>query len=322
MITTFLRIPRPRIHRAEVRARRAPDSTSASTDSGAIFSSRFGARIVDLPVRAWKCQRPQSSTHDSRCVKTQGRFRCFSSRAARTSSHFGASLHSAQFDFGTRQGRTRDWRTTRHSLSHGGLDEKDSYWISHRHCARRYDVGIIAGAQLERRSEWHRCQRPSERRGWNQSRERLRSGAVRPDSSDTPEEVSFILDENHPAQLQNIVESGIPNENFLSVAQFAAQYGQSQQNINALTSYLPVRYYDHRSARHDRRQRDRYCGRIRRCALGCKTITTRPVDKARTASRRSRARRSTVHNLTAAPVRLVEVRSLRTRSDELLTVHE
>ena len=59
-----------------------------------------------------------------------------------------------------------------------------------------------------------------------------------PTVASTPEEVSFILDENHPAQLQNIVESGIPNENFLSVAQFAAQYGQSQQNINALTSYL------------------------------------------------------------------------------------
>jgi len=66
------------------------------------------------------------------------------------------------------------------------------------------------------------------------------SGAVPfgPTVASTPEEVSFILDENHPAQLQNIVESGIPNENFLSVAQFAAQYGQSQQNINALTSYL------------------------------------------------------------------------------------
>ncbi len=66
------------------------------------------------------------------------------------------------------------------------------------------------------------------------------SGAVPfgPAPSNTPEEVSFILDENHPSQLQNIVESGVPNENFLSVAQFAAQYGQSPANVTALTNYL------------------------------------------------------------------------------------
>jgi subtilase family serine protease len=66
------------------------------------------------------------------------------------------------------------------------------------------------------------------------------SGAVPfgPAPSNTPEEVSFILDENHASQLQNIVESGVPNENFLSVAQFAAQYGQSPANVTALTNYL------------------------------------------------------------------------------------
>jgi len=106
-----------------------------------------------------------------------------------------------------------------------GLDEKDSYWISHRHCARRYDVGIIAGAQLERRSEWHGANAPVNVAGGISPANV--SGAVPfgPTVASTPEEVSFILDENHPAQLQNIVESGIPNENFLSVAQFAAQYG-------------------------------------------------------------------------------------------------
>jgi kumamolisin len=52
----------------------------------------------------------------------------------------------------------------------------------------------------------------------------------------TPEEVSFILYENHANQLQNQVESGV--QNFLSVSQFAVQYGQSSQNVTALTSYL------------------------------------------------------------------------------------
>jgi len=182
---------------------------------------------------------------------------------------------------------------------------------SHRHCARRYDVGIIAGAQLERRSEWHRCQRPSERRGGISPANV--SGAVPfgPTVASTPEEVSFILDENHPAQLQNIVESGIPNENFLSVAQFAAQYGQSQQNINALTSYLsgfgitttvlPDMIDVNATGT---------AGEFDAGSRWCKTITTRPVDKARTASRRSRPDVPRSHNLTAAPVRLVEVRSL------------
>jgi subtilase family serine protease len=54
--------------------------------------------------------------------------------------------------------------------------------------------------------------------------------------TNTPEEVSFILDENNANQLQNQVESGV--QNFLTVSQFAAQYGQSSQNVTALTTYL------------------------------------------------------------------------------------
>lgn len=55
-----------------------------------------------------------------------------------------------------------------------------------------------------------------------------------PDS--TPETVSFILDENHVQQLEQQTDRGF--NNYLSVSQFAQQYGQSQSNINALTSYL------------------------------------------------------------------------------------
>ena len=64
------------------------------------------------------------------------------------------------------------------------------------------------------------------------------SGAVPfgPTTPGTAEEVSFILDENNAYQLQNQVESGL--QSFLTVSQFAAQYGQSQQNVTALTSYL------------------------------------------------------------------------------------
>ncbi len=64
------------------------------------------------------------------------------------------------------------------------------------------------------------------------------SGAVPfgPTDPTTQEEVSFILDENNPNQLQNKVESGV--RNFLTVGQFATQYGQSTANVNALTSYL------------------------------------------------------------------------------------
>jgi kumamolisin len=54
--------------------------------------------------------------------------------------------------------------------------------------------------------------------------------------SDTPETVSFVLKENDQDQLEAAVTHGI--KHYLSVGQFAAEYGQSEQNINALTSYL------------------------------------------------------------------------------------
>ncbi len=54
--------------------------------------------------------------------------------------------------------------------------------------------------------------------------------------ADTPEAVSFILREQNVSQLESQVEAGI--RNYLSVSQFAAEYGQSSSNINALTSYL------------------------------------------------------------------------------------
>jgi kumamolisin len=54
--------------------------------------------------------------------------------------------------------------------------------------------------------------------------------------SDTPETVSFVLKENNRGQLEAEVTHGVRND--LSVGQFAAEYGQSEQNINALTSYL------------------------------------------------------------------------------------
>lgn len=57
-----------------------------------------------------------------------------------------------------------------------------------------------------------------------------------PTDPSTPEEVSFILRENDANELQNKVESGV--KNFLTVSQFAAHYGQSSANVNALTSYL------------------------------------------------------------------------------------
>jgi subtilase family serine protease len=57
-----------------------------------------------------------------------------------------------------------------------------------------------------------------------------------PTNPTAPEEVSFVLDENNPNQLQNKVESGV--QSFLTVSQFAAQYGQSAANVTALTSYL------------------------------------------------------------------------------------
>src|SRR5271156_1837717 len=50
--------------------------------------------------------------------------------------------------------------------------------------------------------------------------------------ADTPETVSFILREQNLPQLQSKVESGV--ENYLSVSQFASNYGQTQANISAL----------------------------------------------------------------------------------------
>ena len=52
----------------------------------------------------------------------------------------------------------------------------------------------------------------------------------------TPENVSFVLNMNNKNQLEQQVTTGISN--FLSVKQFASTYGQSQQSINALVSYL------------------------------------------------------------------------------------
>jgi subtilase family serine protease len=55
-------------------------------------------------------------------------------------------------------------------------------------------------------------------------------------TSSTPETVSFVLDEQNKYQLESSVERGVQQD--VSVGQFAQQYGQSQSNINALTSYL------------------------------------------------------------------------------------
>ncbi len=56
--------------------------------------------------------------------------------------------------------------------------------------------------------------------------------------SDTPVTVSFILEEQNIRSLEAQVEAGIPSSRYLSVSQFAAQYGQHSSNIDALTSYL------------------------------------------------------------------------------------
>ncbi|MGC2176232.1 MAG: S53 family peptidase [Acidimicrobiales bacterium] len=50
------------------------------------------------------------------------------------------------------------------------------------------------------------------------------------------ETVSFILDEQNKSQLEASVENGLSS--YLSASQFAQQYGQSQSNIRALTTYL------------------------------------------------------------------------------------
>jgi kumamolisin len=54
--------------------------------------------------------------------------------------------------------------------------------------------------------------------------------------SSTPEQVSFILQEQNKGQLENQTEQGFSH--FLTTSQFAQEYGQSQSNINALRSYL------------------------------------------------------------------------------------
>jgi kumamolisin len=56
--------------------------------------------------------------------------------------------------------------------------------------------------------------------------------------SDTPVIVSFVLKMPNMQSLEGQVESGIPIGQYLSVSQFAARYGQSASNIDALTSYL------------------------------------------------------------------------------------
>jgi kumamolisin len=56
--------------------------------------------------------------------------------------------------------------------------------------------------------------------------------------ADTPVTVSFVLKERNMGLLEAQVEAGIPTSNFLSVRQFAAEYGQPSSNINALASYL------------------------------------------------------------------------------------
>ena len=52
----------------------------------------------------------------------------------------------------------------------------------------------------------------------------------------TPETVSFVLKEQNRVQLAASVERGI--KSYLSVSQFAREYGQPQSNISALQSYL------------------------------------------------------------------------------------
>ena len=58
-----------------------------------------------------------------------------------------------------------------------------------------------------------------------------------PTDPSTPETVSFILKANSLSQLENLVAGGSQGR-FLSVSQFAQQYGQSPQNIQALQQYL------------------------------------------------------------------------------------
>ena len=53
----------------------------------------------------------------------------------------------------------------------------------------------------------------------------------------TPERVSFILDARNEQLLESEVDAGMPG-GFLSVGQFAAQFGQPQSNVRALEAYL------------------------------------------------------------------------------------
>jgi kumamolisin len=55
---------------------------------------------------------------------------------------------------------------------------------------------------------------------------------------DTPVTVAFILKERDINSLEAQVEAGIPRSAYLSVGQFAAEYGQPTFNIDELTSYL------------------------------------------------------------------------------------
>jgi len=52
----------------------------------------------------------------------------------------------------------------------------------------------------------------------------------------TPEQVSFVLNERNKGSLEAQVERGVRHQ--LSVSEFARQYGQSDQTIRELTSYL------------------------------------------------------------------------------------
>jgi kumamolisin len=54
--------------------------------------------------------------------------------------------------------------------------------------------------------------------------------------ANTPETVSFILNERNISTLKANVVAGF--KNYLSVSQFASTYGQTQANVSALTSYL------------------------------------------------------------------------------------
>lgn len=56
--------------------------------------------------------------------------------------------------------------------------------------------------------------------------------------SATPEDVSFILKVQHESALEELVSTGVHRGNYLSTAQFAREYGQTPNNVDALTSYL------------------------------------------------------------------------------------